>query len=106
MTPDVGSVWPRTKPESVAVNGGFAAPKSRDLSSAVTVSGAFVTVIVKLVVPTSPVSSVTVTVTGKTPGEAVTAPVTVHVRVPGWVESADVVPTASDSPAGSPTRPR
>ena len=64
MTPEVASVWPSTKPESVAVNGGFAAPNSRDLWSAVTVSGAFVTTIVNEVVPTFPSASVTVTVTG------------------------------------------
>ena len=43
VTPEVASVWPRTKPVSVAVSGGFAEPNRRDLLSAVTVSGAFVT---------------------------------------------------------------
>ena len=60
----------------VAVSGGFDAPKSRDLLSAVTVSGAFVTTIVNEVVPTFASPSDTVTVTGYMPGDALSEPVT------------------------------
>ena len=71
----------------VAVSGGFDAPKSRDLLSAVTVSGAFVTTIVNEVVPTFASLSDTLTNTGYVPGDADTEPVNVHVRVPGSVDS-------------------
>jgi hypothetical protein len=53
-------------------------------------------------VSTFPSLSDTVTVTGYVPGDADTDLVTVHVRVPGSVESSDVDVTDSASPAGSP----
>src|SRR5215831_17630287 len=102
VTSDVANVWPSTKPVSVAVSGGLPAPKSRDLWSAVTVSGAFVTTIVNVVVPVFPSASVTVTVTGYVPGLAETEPVRVHVRVPGSVDASEVDATESASPAGRP----
>jgi hypothetical protein len=49
-----------------------------------------------------PNSSVTATVTGYVPGAAVTLPSTVLVLVPGRDPSAEVVPTASERPAGRP----
>ena len=83
---------------SVAVSGGFAGPNSRDLLSAVTVSGAFVTTIVNEVVPTFASVSDTDTDTGYEAGEADTEPVTVHVRVPGSVDAPDVAVRPNESP--------
>ena len=53
VTSEVASVWPRTKPDSVAVSGGFGVPNSRDSWSAVTVSGAFVTMDREATLPVS-----------------------------------------------------